>query len=276
MPDEIEETRTKLGLNRPIPEQLGIYYVNLLQGDLGHSYFLGMDVGSILFSKLPKTLLLTVTAFLLALPLGVLLGVIAAKNHNGRIDVVISSGSVTAYSVPTFWLGLMALLIFGVKWNLVPIQGMVSVDIKPGDPNYLLDLLQHLVLPAVVLAIPNVALFSRIMRASMIEVIKQDYITLARSKGCTEQAIYFKHALRNALLSVVTLAGVSIRKLVMGSALVEVVFSWPGMGRLMYESVLERDYPLLSGGLLVFSLVQMISSVVVDVSYTLLDPRIRY
>lgn len=276
LPHEVEEIRTSLGLDQPIVEQLRIYYMNLLQGDLGYSYFLGRPVSSVLASKIVNTLILTVTAFGLALLMGIPLGVIAGKNPNGLTDRLISSCSVIAYSVPSFWLALMALLILGVWWKVVPIQGMVSVDIKPGDLNYVLDVLHHLIVPAVVLAIPFLALFARMMRGSMLEVIKQDYITLARSKGLSEQAIYFRHALRNALLPVVTLAGLSIRKLLMGSALIEIVFSWPGMGRLMFESTLARDYPLLSGGLLLFAVVQIVSSVVVDVSYGLLDPRIRY
>lgn len=270
---EIEAVRTRLGLDRHLFEQYAIYIGDLLRGDLGYSYSYNAPVLRVFFSALPNTLLLTLTAFLISVPLGILGGLIASKKPHSKLDSVVTVGLLAAYSAPPFWLGLIMSLVFGVILHLFPVTGMVTLV---GAGGYVQDLIWHMVLPVSVLGLGTAALKFRLMKSSMLEVINKDFVTLAWSKGCDENAVYYKHSFRNALLPVLTMLGLQVRTIFEGSALVEVVFAWPGTGWLMYEAIFARDYPLLSGGLIVYSLVQILSSLFVDLLYVLVDPRIRY
>lgn len=275
-PDEVAHIRAELGLDAPLWRQLALYYARVIQFDFGTSVTFNRPVFELLIPRLNNTLILTGTALLVSVLLGTVLGVLAARRPGGAFDQLLVLSSVFFYSIPTFLLGVITILLFGVAWRALPVQGMLSLGIEWGDPRYFPDLARHMVLPVTALALPTAALFARMTRGSMLEVVRQDYITLARSKGCTERSVYFRHALPNALLAVVTLLGLSIRNLLMGSAVVETVFAWPGLGRMMYESVQLRDYNILMGGFILFSLVQILTSILTDIVYTIIDPRIRY
>jgi len=216
---------------------------------------------------------LTVLALVISVPIGILGGVIASQNPHHRLDNIVTVGLLSAYSAPSFWVALILSLIFAVVLRWFPVVGMFTLT---GSENRLLDLIWHMVLPVFVLGLGTAALNFRLMRASMLQVINKDYITLAWSKGCDDKAVYHKHAFRNALLPVITMLGLQALRVYEGSALVEVVFAWPGSGWLMYEAIFGRDYTLLSGGIIVYSVVQILSSVLVDICYALVDPRIRY
>jgi peptide/nickel transport system permease protein len=275
-PAQVFQIRQTLGLDGPIVEQLIRYFAQLLKGDFGYSYTFKQPVMDILLPRMANTLLLSGTAFLIALPAGVAIGVWSATRPGGIADRIGIAASVIIYAMPSFLIGVLMILAFAVKWRLFPTEGKFSLGMDWQAPGALADLIRHMVLPAMTLALPNIALFARMTRSSMLEVVKQDFIVLARSKGISERRVYLSHALRNALMSVVTLVGLAVSNLLMGSAIIETVFSWPGMGKLMYEAVTLRDYNILLGGFIVFSLVQLVSSIVTDFLYTRLDPRVRY
>lgn len=275
-PAQVFQIRQTLGLDGPIVEQLIRYFAQLLKGDFGYSYTFKQPVMDILLPRMANTLLLSGTAFLIALPAGVAIGVWSATRPGGIADRIGIAASVIIYAMPSFLIGVLMILAFAVKWRLFPTEGKFSLGMDWQVPGALADLIRHMVLPAMTLALPNIALFARMTRSSMLEVVKQDFIVLARSKGISERRVYLSHALRNALMSVVTLVGLAVSNLLMGSAIIETVFSWPGMGKLMYEAVTLRDYNILLGGFIVFSLVQLVSSIVTDFLYTRLDPRVRY
>ncbi len=273
---QVQAIQTQLGLDRPVLVQLAIYYRTLLSGDLGYSFSFRQPVAAILLPRLLNTALLGGTALVISVLVGSALGIAAACKPEGVFDRLGVAGSVVLYSTPSFLLGVVLILTFSVTFRLLPTEGMFTLGRGWADPGSLGDVLRHMVLPVATLSIPSIALFARMIRSSMIEVIGQDYITLARSKGLGERSVILRHALRNALLGSVTLIGLAVANLLIGSTVVETVFSWPGMGRLMYESVGLRDYNLLLGGFIVFSLAQLMASFVTDVLYTRLDPRVRY
>lgn len=273
---QVEQIRESLGLNGSIIDQLLAYFGKLIVGDFGYSYTFKQPVMDILLPKMGNTLLLSGIAFIFSLVVGVGLGILSATRPGGIADRIGVATSVIIYAMPSFLIGVLAIMIFAVNWRWFPTEGMFSLGMKWGKEGAFGDLVRHIVLPAATLALPNIALFARMTRSSMLEVIKQDYIVLARSKGLNERAVYIRHGFRNALMSVVTLIGLAVSNLLMGSAIVETVFSWPGMGKLMYDAVTLRDYNILLGGFIVFSLVQLLSSLITDIVYTRLDPRVRY
>ena len=267
--------RARYGLDRPLPEQFGRYALALLRGDLGYSFSYGQPVGRVIVGRLPATLLLTGTALALSTALGILLGMLTATRPHGALDNGIAVATLTAYAMPVFWLGQLLVLLFAVRLGLLPVQGMVSVREGYTGGRHLLDVAQHLALPALTLALPQLALTARLTRTGLREALAEEYIATARAKGLTERAVLWRHALRNALLPVVTALGGHVGVLLTGAALTETVFAWPGLGRLLLDAALKRDYPLLMAIFLLVSLVVVAANLLTDLVYTALDPRVR-
>lgn len=276
MSDELKtELRAKYGLDRPLPVQLGVYLGKIASGDLGYSYFFNLPVTGLIAERLPATLLLVLTAVGLAFVCGTALGVLASRRPNGPLSQAITVLSLVGFSAPVFWTGMMLVILLASMLPVFPISGMRSVDATASGPADWLDVAHHLVLPALTLALVYLAQYSRLARASMLDVLGSDYIRTARAKGLADRVVLYKHALRNAVLPVVTMLGLQFGNVVAGAVLVETVFNWPGLGRLAFESVLRRDYPTILGVLLFSSMVVVVMNLVTDFVYRLIDPRIK-
>jgi len=273
---QVDAIRAKYALDQPIMVQLGEYLKQTLRGDLGYSYDWGRPVIDLILSRIPATLLLVLSSQALGICLGIVLGVISARRVGSRIDAALTLGASVAYSLPVFWLGLMMIVVFGIWLKWLPTGGMVSITGPRSGIPHILDILRHLALPAVSLMLVWVApTFLRINRSSMLEVMREDYVTTARAKGLRENVVFFKHALRNALLPSVTVIGLNLSLAMSGGLLTETVFSWPGMGRLMYEAIFRRDYPLLMGIFLFTAVMVVLGTLITDIVYRMLDPRLR-
>jgi peptide/nickel transport system permease protein len=273
-PEMVAALRAELGLDQPMWKQYLIYMGKLAVLDLGYSFQYRLPVAGLILERLPATLLLMVPALLLAVGLGVVLGVVAARRRGGFVDAAVSVGALVVYATPVFWLGLMLIVLFSIQLGWLPSGGMSDVRAAKSGMAHALDVARHLVLPVATMALFYVAIYTRLMRASMLEVSSLDFVTTARAKGVPEGAIAWRHAARNALLPIVTLAGVQFGHLLGGSVLVETVFGWPGLGRLVFDSLLQRDLNLLLGILFVSSVVVVLANLVVDLVYGFLDPRI--
>jgi peptide/nickel transport system permease protein len=275
--DYIEMIRKEFGLDKPILEQLWIYLGNTLRGDLGYSFAGGQQtpVLNIILQRVPATALLMITSYIISISLGILLGVLASRKPFSAFDNVITLSSLIGFSLPVQWVGLMMVLVFSVFLNWFPTGGMMSLRFDLSGISYVADVLWHLLLPAFTLAIIDSALIARLTRSGMLEVLREDYIVTARAKGLHENTVFFKHALRNAILPVVTVAGVNISLMLAGVVVTETVFSWPGLGRLMYDSIYFRDYPVILGLFVFISIFVIITNLVVDILYSWIDPRIR-
>jgi len=272
----LESIRQEYGLNKPVLTQLGIYVASVVQGDLGKSFFFNQPVADLIAHRVGPTILLVLSAQILSIVLGVFLGVIAARKPNGIMSGFVSVFATIGYAVPVFWTGIMLIILFASKVPIFPVEGMQSVKLRDaGIFVQTLDVLHHLVLPAFTLAIIYLAQYARLSRASMLDVLGSDYIRTARAKGASEQSVLFKHALRNAALPILTVAGLQFGNLISGALLVETVFNWPGMGRLAFDSILRRDYPTIMGVLLFASAMVVIANILTDLSYRVADPRLR-
>lgn len=271
----LAEIRAEYGLDRNLIHQLGGYLLRYLQFDFGHSFFFDADVAELILSRLPATLLLVVSALVLAVTVGTLFGVVSAQRPNGWLSHLLTIVSIGGYAAPVFWIGSMLLVLFASIVPLFPTQGMVDIAREMHPIERLFDLLHHLVLPMVTLALIYLAQYSRLARASMLETLGADYIRTARAKGLSERNVVYKHALRNAVLPVVTMAGLQFSQLFAGAVLVETVFNWPGMGRLALDSILRRDYPTILGILFCSALVVIVVNLLTDLACRLIDPRIR-
>jgi peptide/nickel transport system permease protein len=272
----IDELRAQYGLDRPLYQQLWTYLARVAQGDLGYSYISHDSVSNIILTRLPATLLLLGAQFVLSIIIGIALGAIAAYRRGSVTDHVTSFISLVGFAVPAFWLGQMMILIFALKLDLFPAQGMRSLRFELTGWAALVDLMHHLVLPTVTLTIFNLALIARVTRSNMINVLRMEYITFARSKGVPERDVVMVHALRNAILPVITVIGLNLRTLIAGAVLTETVFAWPGIGRLSYEAIFARDYPVLMGILIVIGFTVVVANILTDIAYSYLDPRVRY
>ncbi|MDA8110006.1 MAG: ABC transporter permease [Betaproteobacteria bacterium] len=270
-----EALRHQYGLDRPLPVQLWIYLDRVLHGNLGESYFFNLPVSQLILDRVPATLLLVVTAVLGAFLIGTFLGVLAARKPSGLLSQSITVLSVVGYSAPVFWTGIMLIILFASAIPLFPVSGMRGDFGSSSGLAGTLDVLHHLVLPAVTLGIIYLAYYSRLTRASMLDVLRADYIRTARAKGASEFAVYYRHALRNAVLPVITVLGLQFGNVLAGAILVETVFNWPGLGRLAFDSVLRRDYPTILGTLLFSSILVVVMNQVTDFCYRLIDPRIK-
>lgn len=271
----VEQLRQQFGLDRPIIEQLGTYMGKVVQGDLGFSYRQQRPVFDLLMERLPVTLSLTLTAFILALIGGVLLGTLAAMRAGTWSDTAITVVGLTAYATPIFWIGLMLILLFSVNLGWLPAFGTETIGAGYTGWEKLLDRLKHLVLPVTTLALFYMAVYTRLTRASILEVRDMDFVKTARAKGLPEWRIVSVHVLRNAILPVITVAGFQAGHLIGGSILIETVFALPGIGRLAFEAVLQRDYQVLLGIFLLTSVVVVIFNLLTDLIYSLVDPRIE-
>ena len=272
----IDEVRRAFGLDRPLHEQLITYLSKVVQGDLGYSYFYKRSVVSLIVGRVSATAILISLALLFSSVVGVVLGVITSRKPYSFLDSAISTFSLVAYSIPTFWLGQMILLVVALRMGLFPVGGISTIGAELTGIDYILDVSYHAVLPVITLGLFYLALIVRVTRARMIEVLDQQYIVTARSKGLSERKVFYGHALRNALIPVVTVIGVNLSFLIGGAVVVETIYTWPGIGRLTFEAVLSRDFPLLLGIFIFISIVVTIITIVTDIIYAALDPRIRY
>jgi peptide/nickel transport system permease protein len=270
----VAELRRSFGLDRPLYQQFLIYIGRLLTFDLGFSNVQQRPVFDLIADRVPATLLLMLAGISLALIMGTLLGILAAMRHRRWQDSVVSVLALLAYATPQFWLGLMLIVLFSITLGVLPSGGMMTIATEMDPGARTLDIARHLVLPTVTLGLFYLAVYARLMRAAMLEVYTYDFITTARAKGLSETRVGLVHAASNALLPVVTLAGVQIGHLLGGSILVETVFGWPGLGRLVYDALLQRDLNLLLGILFVSSVVVVLINLAVDLLYGFLDPRI--
>lgn len=271
----IAQLREQFGLDRPLHEQLLIYVGGIVTLDMGYSYRQQQPVADLIFDRLPATLILTGTAFIISILLGLLLGALAAARVGKWTDSLITVVALVFYATPLFWIALMAILLFSVQLGWLPGFGMESVGAGYSGFQRVLDVLQHLILPATTLGLFFMAIYARLTRASMLEVMDMDFVKTARAKGLPPGRITRVHVLRNAILPVITLAGIQAGQLVGGAVLTETVFAWPGIGRLMFDALLQRDYNLLLGVFFVSSAMVILFNLVTDVVYTLVDPRIE-
>ena len=269
----VQQLRVQFGLDKPLPEQLWIYMRGVLSGDLGMSHRQGRTVASLIGERLPATLLLTLTAFVFALVAGVALGAAAARRVGTWADSVITVLALGFYATPIFWVGLMLVLVFSVWLGWLPSFGMATVGANYTGMAAVLDTARYLVLPALTLGLFYMAVYARLTRAAMLEVADQDFVRTARAKGVPESRILRRHVLRNALLPIVTFAGIQAGQLIGGSILVETVFAWPGIGRLAFDALLARDYQLLLGVFLCTSVMVVVFNLLTDLLYLAIDPR---
>lgn len=273
-PEFINMVRAQYGLDKPLWQQLYIYMSKVMRGDMGYSYRYHQPVFKVIMTKLPNTLLLTCASFSISVYLGIVSGINCSKKPYSRNDNINTIISLIFWSMPGFWFGTMNLLLFGVYIDLFPIGGIS--DIGSHGIQRFTSTLHHLFLPAFTLGTGQYAIYSRFGRASMLEILNLDYIKTAWSKGCTPKMVYYKHAFRNALLPLTTLIGLRLPRLFMGSVLIESVFSWPGLGTLLYDAIRVRDYTLIMACFTMFSILMIVANFIVDIAYSYLDPRIRY
>ncbi|WP_171103221.1 ABC transporter permease [Ruegeria sp. HKCCD7255] len=273
--DLMAQIRAEYGLDQPVIVQLGSYIGRVLQFDLGYSYFYNRPVTELIFERLPATLLLVFSAQIFALVLGILLGVFAAQNPNGPLSHLVTLFALFGYAAPVFWTGILLLIAFSLKIPLFPVAGMRDVTIEGGFFPQALSVAHHLVLPMLTLGSIFIALYSRLCRASMLEVLGSDYVRTAKAKGLRPRDVVMKHALKNALPPVVTLAGLQFSAVISGAVLVETVFSWPGLGQLALTSILARDTPTILGILFFSALVVIVGNLLTDLVLRMIDPRVR-
>jgi peptide/nickel transport system permease protein len=260
--DQVDHLRHQLGLDQPLPVQYLDYMGSLARLDLGTSAHFGVPVADEIASRLPYTAELALAAMAIAAVLGVLGGVVAALRRNTVIDLAISALSVLGISMPTYWLGLMLIVLFAIQFRLLPAAGA--------------DSLSSVILPAITLGLLSVGLIARMTRSSLLEVLAQDYVRTARAKGVSPSRVVFVHAFRNALVPVLTAVGLQLGALMGGAVITESVFGWPGVGRLLLDSIFSRDYPMVQGLVLLFAVTYILVNLLVDVLYTVVDPRVRY
>jgi len=288
--EQVQRIREVWGLDKPVPEQYLIYIGKLLQGDMGVSIKRNEDVLTEIRWALPTTLELALCAIVIACIIGIPAGIIAAYNRNTWGDLLVMTGSLVGISMPVFWLGLLLIYLFALKLGMLPPSGRLSVGIElelitgmylfdaliQGNIPAFWDAVKHMILPAFAVGTIPTAVIARMTRSSLLEVLRQDYIRTARSKGLTERTMMTRHALKNAFLPVVTIIGLQLGSLMVGAILTETIFSLPGLGRLIIDRILARDYPVVQGAVLLFAGVFVLINLLVDLSYAYLDPRIRF
>jgi peptide/nickel transport system permease protein len=271
----LQQLREQFGLDRSIPYQLGVYLKGYATLDLGYSYRQQRSVAAVVGERLPATLLLTGAAFAISLALGSLLGILAAARAGRWSDSLITTAALVFYATPLFWIALMSQIVFSLKLGWVPNVGFETIGAHYTGLQRALDIGSHLVLPALTLGLFFTALYARMMRASMLEIAGADFIKTARAKGLRPSVITRRHIARNAILPIVTLAGLQAGQLVGGAVLTETVFAWPGIGRLMFEALVQRDYAVLLGVFFVCSAMVVLFNIVTDLVYRVADPRIE-
>lgn len=263
--------RRNLGLDRPIYEQFFVWWSHMLRGDFGISWSERKPVLDVIVDRFPNTLILAITAMLLAVLVGVPAGVLSAVRRYSIADHAVSTASLVGLAIPNFWLALLLIMAFSVHWQILPSAGMYPIGRAPSIG----DRLEHLIMPTIVLAVGTLAQLVRYTRSSMLEVLGLDYVRTARAKGLSESVVLNRHALRNALIPVITVIGLQVPRFIGGSIIVETIFAWPGIGRLAYSAALTRDYPLIMGVTVFISIVVLLSNLLTDLAYSLVNPRIR-
>lgn len=261
------------GLDRPIQEQYLLYLEGMVTGNWGLSYFYTESAFNVVASRIPATLLLMLPSLILTVLVGILMGILSVRRPYSFVDRFLSSFAFFFYSMPVFWLGFILLTFFAVTLSVLPAGGMISITTTGFD---VVDYLRHLILPMTALTLINLASFSLLVRSSMLEVLDQNYIVTARGKGLSERLVFYRHALRNGLLPTVTMLGLFVGSILSGAILTETVFSWPGLGSLTFDSISRRDYPVVLALFFIFSILTILSNLITDVVYGVLDPRITY
>jgi len=272
-----ERLRAMYDLDKPLPVQYLLWVKKLLRLDLGTSFSPDhRPVAEKILERLPVTVTLNIASLLLVVIIAIPMGILSAVHHNSPFDKITGVFVFTGFAMPTFWLALLLMILFGVQLGWLPISGLRSLNYEylPAGEKFL-DLIRHLIMPVLLSAFGGLAGFSRYMRANMLEVIRQDYITTARAKGLPERIVIYKHALRNALLPLITILGLSVPGLIGGSVIFETIFAIPGMGQLFYMAVMSRDYPTVMGILFIGAMLTLLGNLLADISYALVDPRIR-
>ena len=269
-PAQIDDIRERLGLNAPLPTQLWIWSGKLLQGDLGESFFFKKKVTELIQQRIEPTLALAAATMIITLVVAIPLGVLAAYRQGGWLDRIVMGFSVAGFSVPVFVLGYLLIYVFAVELKWFPVQGYRSFT------EGLWPFLHRLILPSLTLSVIYIALIARITRASVIDILGEDYIRTAKAKGLTNRAVLIRHALRNAAVPIVTIVGIGVALLIGGVVVTESVYNIPGLGRLVVDAILKRDYPIIQGLILFFSFLYILLNLLIDIVYTLIDPRIRY
>ncbi|QIB34600.1 ABC transporter permease [Ancylobacter pratisalsi] len=267
--------RARYGLDQPVLIQLYHYVGGIVQGDLGYSYRNSTSVLSLILQRLPATGLLVICSVFVAVFVGTLAGVVSARHAHRPLDIIVSMVVLLFYATPIFLSGLALMLIFSVKLKWLPLAGLTTPGVELGVWGTALDITRHMILPVVSLSLFYIAIYTRLARASMLQVLDQDYIRTAHAKGLSTTHVILGHALRNALLPVVTMVGLQVAELFGGAVLTETIFGLPGIGRLAYDAVFQRDYPLILGILIVCAFVTIFVNLAIDVVYTLLDPRVK-
>jgi len=274
--DAIARLRSFYGLDMPLPSQFITYVAHLFRGDFGWSYTYQTSVAPIVAKALGNTLILVTLSTLLVIVLGVGIGVFAASRRGTRTDGGLVIGSLVFWSLPTFWVGMLLIFVFAVTLGWLPIAGMFTADaVYPTVFTKIADLARHLILPTMAMVLVDIAQFVLISRSSLLAVLSEDYMTTARAKGLSPRRVLWRHGVRNALLPVVTATSLYASATVGGTIQVETVFSWPGMGQLIYLSVIRRDYPIMEACFLIFAVVVVLANFASDIAYRLLDPRVR-
>lgn len=273
---DLERLEKTYGLDKPVIVQYFYWLRRAVTGDWGQSFLTHQDVTDMIYSRMGNTMILMVTSFVITLVIALFLGIYSATHQYSAGDYIVTSVSFFGYSMPSFWFGLMLIILFAVKfreWGLpsLPAGGMYPVR---GEPSFL-EMLRHLILPATVLSLVSITKYTRYLRSSMLEVIRQDYIRTAYAKGLTSQMVLWGHAFRNAVIPLITLIMLDIPQLFSGALITEQVFAWPGMGRLYWEHAVWVDYPVLMGIILLVSVLVVLCNLVADISYAIIDPRIR-
>jgi peptide/nickel transport system permease protein len=285
---EMQQLRQEFNLDQPLLVQLGLFLKDAVRGDLGYSYILKRPVTDLITERLPATIELAAGALLISLIIALPVGIISAVRQNSLVDRLSMAGAFLGISMPGFWLGIILILLLSVRLHLLPVQGRIGIEahlqtitgffvidsLLTGNGVALLSSLKHLVLPSITLGAPVAAVVARVLRSSMLETLRSDYVVLARSKGASESIVVLKHALRNALIPTVTVVGLQVGILLGGNMIIETVFSWPGLGRMVVDAIFNRDFPLIQGSVMVYALTFVLANLIVDVMYTYLNPKI--
>lgn len=285
---EMEQLRSEFNLDKPLHEQLWLFLQDAARGDLGYSYIQKQPVVKMIADRFPATVELALGALIIGLVIAVPIGVVSAVKQNSFIDHISMAGAFLGISMPAFWLGILLLIVFSVNLKWLPVQGRLGLGIQleevtglyvldsilTGNREALVSSLKHLALPSITLGAAVAAVIARVLRSSMLETLRSDYVVLARAKGSSERRVVMLHALRNALLPTVTVVGLQIGVLLGGNMIVETVFSWPGLGRTVVNAIFDRDFPLVQGAVMVYAFTFVLSNLIVDILYTYLNPKI--
>jgi len=288
--EDIDRLTEQLGLDKPFHIQLYNFFSGIVRGELGYSFYMKRLVWDLIKERFPASLELAIFAMFISFVIGVPIGIIAAVRHNSLLDRLIMGVNFLGISMPSFWFAILLMLFFSVYLGVLPtmgrsvygmypvnITGVLIIDsILTLDSKALITAIRHLILPSLALGMGYSAIISRILRSSMLEVLSQDYITVARSKGLKQSRVVLRHALRNALIPMITVAGLEAGSLLGGNIVIETVFSWPGLGSLITGAIFARDYPVVQAGVIFYALVFVLINLIVDITYTLVDPRIRW